>query len=121
MTYYGGKELAASFRTVRNNTIRDRRRDSRGAGTASSPRPTRAEHRRSCSRTSRSARDSRSTCTARRIDDLKKVDFSQLARQLGAEEAKPRTKAEIVAFLKAEGEKFAAYLEGLPSRSWPSR
>jgi uncharacterized damage-inducible protein DinB len=31
-----------------------------------------------------------------------------------AEEAKPRTKAEIIAFLRAEGEKFASYLESLP-------
>jgi uncharacterized damage-inducible protein DinB len=31
-----------------------------------------------------------------------------------AEEAKPRTKAEIVAFLKSEGDKFASFLEGLP-------
>jgi len=30
------------------------------------------------------------------------------------EEAKPRTKAEIVAMLKTEGDKFAAFLEGLP-------
>ena len=30
-----------------------------------------------------------------------------------AEEAKPRTKAEILALLKSNGEKFAAYLEGL--------
>jgi uncharacterized damage-inducible protein DinB len=30
-----------------------------------------------------------------------------------AEEAKPRTKAETIAFLKSEGDKFASYLEGL--------
>jgi uncharacterized damage-inducible protein DinB len=30
-----------------------------------------------------------------------------------AEEAKPRTKAEIIAFLKTEGDKFASFLEGL--------
>ena len=30
-----------------------------------------------------------------------------------ADEAKPRTKAETIAFLKSEGERFAAFLEGL--------
>ena len=34
-------------------------------------------------------------------------------QKFGAEEAKPRTKAEIVAMLKTEGDTFAAYLEGL--------
>jgi uncharacterized damage-inducible protein DinB len=33
-------------------------------------------------------------------------------QRLGPEEAKPRTKAEIIAMLNSEGERFAAYLEG---------
>jgi uncharacterized damage-inducible protein DinB len=42
------------------------------------------------------------------------VNFGELMQKFGAEEAKPRTKAEIIAFLKSEGEKFAAFLESLP-------
>ena len=48
-----------------------------------------------------------------KIDDLKKVNFPELMQKLGAEEAKPRTKAEIIALLKTEGDKFASFLEGL--------
>ena len=49
-----------------------------------------------------------------KIDDLAKLNFPALMEKFGAEEAKPRSKAEIVAFLKHEGEKFATFLEGLP-------
>ena len=47
------------------------------------------------------------------MSDLKKIDFAEYMQKVGAEEAKPRTKAEIVALLKANGEKFAALLEAL--------
>ena len=42
---------------------------------------------------------------------MNKVDFQELFGKVGAEEAKPRNKAEIVALLKADGEKFAALLD----------
>ena len=45
---------------------------------------------------------------------MAKVDFSQLSQKISSEEAKPRSKAEIVALLNSEGEKFASYLDGLP-------
>jgi uncharacterized damage-inducible protein DinB len=45
---------------------------------------------------------------------MKTVNFPELMKQVTAEEAKPRTKAEIIAFLKSEGEKFSSFLEGLP-------
>src|SRR4029079_19156909 len=45
----------------------------------------------------------------------KMVNFPELMKTITAEEAKPRTKADIVAFLKAEGAKFASYLEGASS------
>ena len=38
-------------------------------------------------------------------------DFVGLLDEFNAEEAKPRTKAEIVALLRSEGEKFAGWLE----------
>ena len=47
-----------------------------------------------------------------KIADLTTVNFPELMQRVRAEEAKPRTKAEIVALLKSEGEKFAAFLEG---------
>ena len=111
MTYYGGKEMAASFRTVRENTLKiadeipeDKygfkpSSESRGIGqtlTHIALGPGFQHH-----------------IQSNKISDLKTVNFGELMQKAGAEEAKPRTKAEIIAFLKAEGDKFAAFLEGL--------
>ena len=111
MTYYGGKELAASFRTVRGNTI------------------TIAEEIPENKYDFRAAPDCRTIgktlvhialgpsfqihIQGNKITDLSKVDFPELMQKAGAEEARPRTKAEIIAFLKSEGDKFASFLEGL--------
>ena len=111
MTYYGGRELAASFRTVRNNTIRiaedipENRYDVRAAPDTRSIGqalahialiPSFAFH-----------------IHSNRIDNLSAVNFQEFMQKTGAEEARPRNKAEIVAFLKSEGERFASFLEGL--------
>jgi hypothetical protein len=45
---------------------------------------------------------------------MAKVNFPEVFGGIVAEEAKPRTKAEIVELLKSEGDKFAAFLESLP-------
>jgi uncharacterized damage-inducible protein DinB len=111
MTYYGPKELAAAFRTVRNNTIKI------------------AEEIPENKYDFRAAPDTRSigqTLThvalgsgfqhyihSNKVADLKTVNFPELFQKVTAEEGTPRTKAEIVALLKSEGDKFAAYLEGL--------
>jgi uncharacterized damage-inducible protein DinB len=49
----------------------------------------------------------------KRVTTLKGYDFPAAIGRLGAEEAKPRSKAEIVALLKSEGDRFAAWLESL--------
>jgi uncharacterized damage-inducible protein DinB len=111
MTYYGPRELAAAFRTVRNNTIKI------------------AEEIPENKYDFRAAPDTRSiaqTLThialgsgfqhyvhSNKVTDLKTVNFPELFQQFMAEEAKPRTKADIVVLLKQEGDKFAAFLEGL--------
>jgi len=112
MTYYGGKELAASFRTVRGNTLQIARDipetqyafaaapDVRPVGKilvhiALSPGFQMYMHQNS-------------------VTDMTKVPFMDLLAKFGEEEAKTRNKAEIVAFLESEGEKFASYVEGLP-------
>lgn len=112
MTFYGGRELAASFRTVRKNTIQI------------------AEDIPESKYDFRAAPDTRAIGQTlvhialgptfqlhvhqNKVTDLKTLNFPALVQQLGAEEAKPRTKAEIIAFLKAEGEKFASFVESLP-------
>jgi uncharacterized damage-inducible protein DinB len=111
MTYYGGRELADAFRTVRKNTIRiakeipEDKYDFRAAPDTRSIRetlvhiafgPTFATH-----------------VHTNKIDDMKKLNFQELMQKVGADQAKPRSKAEIIALLEADGEKFACYLESL--------
>jgi uncharacterized damage-inducible protein DinB len=112
MTYYGGKEMAASFRTVRDNTLKI------------------AEEIPESQYEFKPAPECRSIgqtlvhialgpgfqyhIQSNKISDLKQVNFPELMQQVMAEEAKPRTKAETIAFLRAEGDKFASFLESLP-------
>jgi uncharacterized damage-inducible protein DinB len=111
MTYYGGKQLAAAFRTVRNNTIKiateipEEQYDFKAATDV------------------RSIRELLSHIAIatmfpkhvhmNRITDMKTVNFQELMGRLNAEHAKRRTKAEIIELLQADGEEFASYLEGL--------
>jgi uncharacterized damage-inducible protein DinB len=112
MTYYGGKEMAAAFRTVRDNTLKI------------------AEEIPEEKYSFKPANESRTigqTLThialgpgfqhyiqGNKITDMKTVNFPELMKGVMAEEAKTRSKAEIIAFLKSEGDKFATFLEGLP-------
>jgi len=111
MSFYGGPQMAASFRLVRGNTIRaaeDIPEDKYGF------RPT---------------PDTRTVAQllahiaggpwfqlhvhTTGINDLKQVNFMELLPHFRAQEDKPRNKAELIAFLRSEGERFASYLEGL--------
>jgi uncharacterized damage-inducible protein DinB len=111
MTYYGGKEMARSFRTVRENTVKiaeeipENKYDFRASPDTKTVGQTLAH-------IALGPRFQLHTQT-NKIDDLKKVNFPELMAKFGPEEAKPRNKAEIVALLKAEGEKFASYLESV--------
>jgi uncharacterized damage-inducible protein DinB len=112
MTYYGGKELAASFRTVRENTVKI------------------AEDVPESKYNFKPSPDCRSIgqtlvhialgpgfqhhIQSNKISDLKQVNFQELFQKVMAEEAKPRTKAETIVFLRSEGDRFAAFLETLP-------
>ena len=111
MNAYGAHELAASFRQVRGNTLRI------------------AEEIPEDKYSFRPAPESRTVAQllahiahipavqwhihANRIDDLKHVNFPDLHRLRGIEEAKVHTKAEIIDVLKRKGEEFATYLEGI--------
>jgi uncharacterized damage-inducible protein DinB len=111
MTYYGGKELAASFRTVRDNTVRiaedipEHKYDFRPAPDTRSVGETLAHLAVSTGFQSHVHRN--------KIRDMQTLNFQELFRTFSAAEATPRTKAELIAFLKEEGDAFAAYLEGL--------
>ena len=112
MTYYGGKELAAAFRTVRGNTIKianeipENKYDFRAAPDSRTVAQTLA-HIAVGSRIQQEMQKSK-------VTELKTVNFPEMMQKNGAEEAKPRTKAELLALLKSEGDAFASFLESLP-------
>ncbi len=119
MTYYGAKELAASFRTVRNNTVQvaedipeDKYSSSPAPGTrtvaqmfthiAMVPHVWQQVH-------------------GQRMMTLEGFDFFAAFAPVQAEEQTPRTKAEIVALLRDEGEKFTTFLEGVSEEALADR
>jgi uncharacterized damage-inducible protein DinB len=111
MTYYGGKEMAASFRTVRDNTIKiaeeipENKYDFRPAPDTRTVRETLAHL--------AVGTGFQSHVHTSNVTDMTQVNFQELFKKFSAEEGKPRTKAELVAYLKDEGDAFASYLEGL--------
>lgn len=111
MTYYGAGELAASFRQVRSNTIQiaeeipEDKYDFRAAPDTRSVGQTLVHIALSPAFQLQVHRN--------RISDLQNLNFIELVGGIAAEEAKPRTKADIVALLKSDGDLFASYLEGL--------
>jgi uncharacterized damage-inducible protein DinB len=119
MEYYGGKEMAASFRTVRGNTLKiaeeipEDKYDFKPSGDTRTVRqllthialiPTIQTH-----------------ILTSKITEMKDVPFMQLVGKMTAEESMPRTKAEILALLKSEGDRFASLLESLPESTLAER
>jgi uncharacterized damage-inducible protein DinB len=111
MTVYGGKELAEAFRTVRKNTIQ----------VAEDIPETSYDH-----VAAPEARSVRQMLThvaispriwqevhGKRLTTLVGFDFFGKMDEFHAEEAKQRSKAEIVQLLRTEGEQFAAWLQTL--------
>lgn len=113
MNYYGGKELAENFRTVRKNTLAVAQDipeekysfrvapETRSVGEmlmhiAVSPTFPKRIH----------GEERRTT--------LEGFDFPGLMQRLLAEEKAPRSKAQVVEILTKEGDAFAAWMETLP-------
>ena len=111
MTYYGPKEMAASFRTVRNNTIKiaeEIPEDKYGFRATPETRSV-AE---TLLHIALAPRVQTQIQFNQRLHTLAGFDFFSVLGGLIAEEKKPRTKAEIVEMLRTEGEQFAKHLEG---------
>lgn len=111
MSIYGGKELASAFRTVRKNTIRvaeDLPEDKYDFVAAPEVRTVgkMLTHVAISTRISEEVHKNGLTT-------LVDFDFFGMMDRFNAEEAQPRTKAEIVELLRTEGEQFAAWLETL--------
>jgi uncharacterized damage-inducible protein DinB len=112
MRYYGAKELAASFRTVRNNTLKiaeEIPEDQYGFRATPACRSV-AE---TLVHIAIMPRLQQQIHFIEHRDTLVGFDFFALFGQLIAEEKKARTKAEILELLRKEGEKYATQLEGV--------
>jgi len=110
MTYYGAKDLAESFRTVRKNTIlvaEDIPEDKYRFRPANDVRTVEKllTH---IALTSRFQLRIHSD----KLTTLEGFNFPARMQEMAAEEAKQRTKAQVIELLRTEGEKWAALVEG---------
>jgi len=112
MTYYGGKQLADAFRTVRGNTIKIAEEIPENKYDFT-PVPECRSIGRTLAHVAMSS-GLQHHIHSNKISELKNVNFMEVFQGYAAEEAKPRTKAELIELLKTEGDKFAAFLESLP-------
>jgi uncharacterized damage-inducible protein DinB len=111
MTYYGAKELAESFRTVRNNTIQIAQDIPEEKYSFKASLDTRTVEK-LLTHIALGYRFQYQVNAVERLLKIENFDFSGLMQKLGAEEAKPRTKAEVIEFLKSEGEIWASFVAG---------
>lgn len=110
MTYYGPKEIASSFRTVRKNTIQIAE-DIPEAQYNYQP----ASGTRTVAQTL--AHIAQLTLFPRELGERKTMEGFDLRKRfadLAAEEAKPRSKADLIQWLRKNGEDFAKWVESLP-------
>ena len=112
MISYGGKELASAFRTVRKNTIQvaeDIPESKYGFVAAPEVRSVA----RMLTHIAIATQVWEEGHKTKRLTTLVGYDFSGLIDRLNAEEAKTRSKSEILELLRTEGERFAAWMETL--------
>ncbi len=120
MTYYGPKELAASFRTVRKNTIQIAEEIAeQDYGYRATP------ELRSVAETlvhiAVASRLQEQIHGVEKLNTLVGLDFFGFMGKQIAEEKKPRSKSEILELLRTEGEKYAKVLEALTEEELAER
>ena len=112
MNYYGGKELAESFRTVRKNTLaiaEDVPEDKYSFRPAAETRSVGEL----LAHIALSNGFQKQIHAEDRLNTLAGFDFPSLMKRLSAEEKAPRTKAQLIQLLTTDGEAWAKWLEGL--------
>lgn len=112
MNYYGAKELAASFRTVRKNTItiaEEIGEEHYGFQTAPDARTIAL----TLTHIALAPRLAQQIHGVQHLATLEGFDFMGFFGKLMAEEKAPREKKEIVALLVEGGESFASWMESL--------
>ena len=112
MVYYGAKEIAASFRTVRGNTLiiaKEIPEDKYGF----KPVPEYRSVAQMLTHIALAYRFQYQIHGVEKRTSFEGFDFPSLMKQLAQEEAASRTKDQILDLLQKEGEKFAVWAEGL--------
>ena len=112
MNYYSAKDLAAAFRTVRNNTItiaEDIPQDKYSFQAASDSR-TVAQ---TLAHIAMSTRYASVVHAEQKLRTLEGFNFYSLMHPILAEEQKSRTKAELIELLRTSGDQFANWMDGL--------
>lgn len=112
MTYYGAKELADSFRTVRKNTliIAEEIPEEKYSYRAAPDLRSVGELLTHMSNVSSLAERIHGT---ERRSTLEGFDFPAFMMQALAKEKQPRSKAATIEMLRADGERFAGWMDGL--------
>ncbi len=112
MLLYGSKELAASFRTVRGNTLAAAA-DLPADKYDFRPAPDCRNVEKLLTHIALAYRFQHQIHGVEKQSNLEGFDFPALMAKLGAEEAKPRTKDEVIDLLEKEGEVWAEFLDGV--------
>src|SRR5215468_6370583 len=115
MTYYGAKELAEAFRTVRKNTIQIAEDIPEAHYTFKAADDVRTVEK-LLTHIALTPRFQLVIHGSNRLS-LEGLDFMKLFQEVAAEEAQPRTKAEVIALLKSEGDKWASFVENFSETS----
>ncbi len=110
MLCYGARDLARSYRTVRNNTVQIANEIPESKFDFSAAPGTRTVRQ---LLTHIALTDSFSGIHKEKRTSFDGFNFPELVGQMTAEEQKPRSKAEIVAMLTQRGEETAAWIESL--------
>jgi uncharacterized damage-inducible protein DinB len=113
MTYYGAKEIAASFRTVRNNTLKIAEEIPEDKYSFHP-----AEGSRTVAQTLIHISNAHRFALAIHRDDVRSTmvgfDFMAFIGPMIASEQEPMTKAQIIARLTAAGDEFESWVKTLP-------
>ena len=112
MIYYGAKELAASFRTVRNNTIviaQDIPEDKY----TFKPAPELRSVAQLLTHIALASRFQYQVHAVEELTTLEGFDFPTLMKLVGEEEKQPRNKGQIIDLLQKQGEIWGGWVEGL--------
>jgi len=115
VNYYGGKELAESFRTVRKNTLAIAE-DIPEDKYSFRPIPEARSVSELLAHIAISNGFQKQVHAEERRTTLAGFDFPALMQRLQAEEKKPRTKAQLIELLTKDGEVWAKWMEGLDDK-----